>query len=294
MSTTVVTPETVVDQTVTSTQATPVDSQQSKDRKQIYEQYYGANPTQDSAPGTTLEPTAQVGTSTEVAPPVAGMAPEIKAAFDAMQAELVALRQAVKPTVPVDTTHEPEPSWVALLREGRVEEAEKALVEQVAKKVAPDTIEQSVARAREVARAEAEIEAYVKDLRTQNPDLVPLERYIAVEANETLARLQAEGKIKTTEDTVREYKKAVSDAKDNARKLFQAIRGSGKQEAMVRSREVLSTSAIPPNSVDTQRQQVQQGTQEPFVESPEQYFERRRAVDNWRKGLAPRPEFLKE
>lgn len=297
MSTTLTTP---ADGTTVETppvpQAPPTLTQQTTDRSQIYEKYYGGNPPgPESTPPT--EPTAQVVPPVDVTPPpsVATLPPEFAEAFSAMQQELVALRTAVRPVAPTEPLAPlaTDPSWVSLLREGKIEEAEAALVAAVAKKVGPDTVQQSVTQAREIARAEADIESFVKDIRTTNPDLVPLEKLITIEANETLERLRAEGKIKTTDDTVREYKKAVSASVENARKLYQTLRGSGKQEAMVRSREVLSTSPLAPSAVDTQR--TPQGPpQELQPESPEAYFEKRRAVDSWRKGLASKPDFLKE
>lgn len=271
-----------------TTPALPRGTQQDIDRAQLYEKHYGGSPApveQVQTPEVPAQVTHPVET---LAPPVATLPPEVLQTLQAMQAELLQLREDRKPA-PIVETPGTDPSWIDLLREGKIAEAEAAMAAMITKKVKAETqsetIDAAVSRAREVARAEAEVDVFVRELRTANPELAPLEKLIAVEANEKLLILQAAGKIRTTEDTVREYKKAVSESVESARKLHQQLRGVGKQEAQVRSKEVLAASTLPPQQVDTARQQVA-GTQEKQPETTEDYFAKRKAAESSRRGLA--------
>lgn len=280
-------------------------SQQDTNRQQLYERYYGSQTPQDTTSSggdaatddnasvvATTDTTAQVdpvATSTDTAPPAPQFPPEMLQVLQSMQqelqqtrAELATLRQPAQQQVDPAT----EARWVTLLKEGKVAEAESALADSVAarvqEKIQQPVAEQTMAR----ARAGAEIETFVTNLRTQNPDLVPMERYITIEASEALAQLQSAGKIKTPEDAVREYKRVVLEATESARKLAQTLRGAGKQEAQVRNREVISSQTIAPQSVNTNRQQTTQQQQQPAVESTDDYFSKRRASINAGRNLS--------
>jgi hypothetical protein len=214
--------------------------------------------------------------------------------MQSMQAELAEVKAKLTPTAPVvNTEHSPEPGWISLLKEGRIEEAQDALASLVAKKNQDVLLQQGVAQTRELMRAENEIDRFTTDLRSQNPELVPMEKTIAVDAQERMAAARNAGLIKTTDDAIRIYKESVTEAVKSARKLYLLIRGEGKQEAQVRQREVLSSRPMTPQATDTNRPQATgQEAQEPPVETPAEYLEKRRAVDNWRKGLAPKPNFI--
>lgn len=257
-------------------------------RRALYEKHYGTPSGDTTAPPVTSPAPAAQADTTQDTTATAGVPPEyFTSALDAIRQEFAALRQQMTPApVAAPTTPaEAEPGWVSLLREGKIAEAEQALAVAIAAKVQGPTVEQAVARATERMQAESEINSFVKDLRSANPELVDMEKFVAVDAQERLFKLQNEGKIKTTEDAVREYKRAVLDATESARKIVQKLRGSGKTEAMVRSREVLSASTISPQQVDAARaQQTTDG--EPVQETAESYFEKRKAAESARKGLA--------
>lgn len=278
--------------TPTPTSATPpLGTPQDEARRALYEKHYGttAQPPQDQVQAPPTETTAQVDPPADAVAPPATATPTptdaILAAMQAMQAELAALKAGMPaPPTPLPEPTATEPSWIALLREGKVAEAEAALKDSIAKQVLPDAVAQAQAQTREYMRAEAELETFVRELRSANPELAPLEKFITSEANETLTALRAAGKILTTEDAVREYKKAVIEAKDNARKLYQQLRGAGKQEAMVRSTEVLSSTTLAPNSVDQSRTQAAPPS-EPATETTEDYFAKRRAAESKARGL---------
>lgn len=237
-------------------------------RRALYEKHYGtpaaAEPVVPATPApvavttATSEPVAPAPT----APAQVTLPQEFLDAFNAMKSELAAIKGAVAPPPPPAPPADPnaEPTWISLLREGKVKEAEDALVESVAKRQREDiakqqqeTVDQAVTRAREIARAEADVESFVKELRVANPDLSIMESFVTNDAQARLAKVQASGVIKTTEDAVREYKRAVLDATESARKIAQQLRGVGKTEAMVRNKEVLSASTPTPQQI-VQRQ----------------------------------------
>ena len=241
-------------------------------RRALYEKHYGTTapqttevaptPTPTPAPAVTAPATSEPTVTTPAAPAQVTLPQEFLEAFTAMKAELAAIKGAVAPPPPPPPPVDPnaEPTWISLLREGKVKEAEDALVESVAKrqrediaKTQQETVDQAVTRAREIARAEADVESFVKELRVANPDLSIMESFVTNDAQARLARVQASGSIKTTDDAVREYKKAVLDATESARKIAQQLRGVGKTEAMVRTKEVLSASTPTPQQI-VQRQ----------------------------------------
>jgi hypothetical protein len=280
-----------------STESAPQQSVQDQNRQALYEQYYGSTggtqTTQETAP--PAESTAQVEqVEASVVPPAATLPPEIMQLMQQMSAELAEVKAKLTPAAPtVNTEAEPEPGWIKLLREGRVSEAEDALADAVARKNQQKLVEDSTNQTREIMRAENEIDRFTTELRTANADLVPLEKLIAVDAQERMAAARAAGQIKTTDDAIRIYKTSVTEAVASARKLYQRVRGDGKEEAQVRQREVLSSRPITPQQPDLSRSQNSETTpQEPPTESPQEYLEKRRAIDNWRKGLAPKPNFL--
>lgn len=272
-------------------------SQQDLNRQALYEQYYGTQTGGDTAvveQSPITDTTAQVVIETATAAPVtATLPPEVIQLMQSMQAELAALKTQLKPTVPViDTTHELEPSWIPLLREGRIKEAEDAMAEAMAKKVEARLIEQSSSKTREIMRAENKVDQFVNELRIANPELVPMEKMIAADAQQLMNVAYQAGKVKTTDDAVRIYQESVTEAVSSARKLYHTLRGDGKQEAQVRQREVLSSRPISPQQVDTNRQQTNQQQQEPPAQTDVEYIQRRRAVADYQKGLAPKPNFL--
>jgi hypothetical protein len=109
---------------------------------------------------------------------------------------------------------------------------------------------------------------------------VDMEPFIAMDAQQRLAALQQAGQIKSTGDAVQAYKKAVLDATESARKVAQKLRGSGKTEAMTRSREVLSAQTMNPQQVDSTRQPQTTDT-EPLQgeDAARAYLEKRKSVE---------------
>jgi hypothetical protein len=227
--------------------------------------------------------------------PSAPAAPDLASEIAVLKAQLTTLTEALKPVPQVTAPQTPappapQPTFVDLLREGKFDEAEKLIIDkataQIRSTMVPEVLESSVAQNRSIARAEAEIEKFVNQVRTENADLAPFEGYVVYQAEQAMARQRAEGKINSTEDLVKAYKENVLEALKNTRTIAQTFRGAGKQEAMTTRSEVLSTSTVPPNGVDTSRGQVQQTEDQPLKEpTVSDYLAARTAQQNRNKQL---------
>jgi len=133
-----------------------------------------------------------------------------------------------------------------------------------------------------MVRVENEVTNFINDLRGKNPDLLPLEELITAKASQKLQAAQDSGRVRSVTDYVNEYKIAVNDAAAEARKIVQSIRGAGKVEGQTRTREVLSTTTIPPNTVDANRS----APAAPALESPNDYITKRVEANYRMRGLS--------
>jgi len=274
------------------TSAAPQPTPQDEARRALYEKHYGGPPPADVVePATPAEPAQGTASPEPTAPAGNVVPPEVFAqaveTLRAMQHEIAGLKAQVgRPTqAPPPPVAADEPGWVKYLRDGNIAAAEDALAAAIAAKQSPQLIAEAVERTRQTVRLEAQAESFVNELKAANPELVPLEGMIAADASQRLSAITAAGTIRTPEDAIREYKRAVLDATESARKVVQSIRGSGKAEAMVRNREILSSTTLPPQSISS----TVQGTpsnNEPQPQSTEAYFEARRQRENANRGLA--------
>lgn len=279
-------------QTLTPTPAPVVES---TPRSQLYDKYYAQNqPTQEAAPVTSptvaTEPTtqtevAQVSVPTPPAPQPEDSNKQLLELIGQLKSELAEVKQTLtKPTTPDPASIVQAPSWLELLKDGKVEEAEAALAQKIKTQILPEAVSTASTDAREKMQAEYEIQGFIKDLRTNNPDLMPLEAYIANEAQSKLNSLQSEGKIKSTRDFVDTYKRIVSESLTNARNIARTLRGQGKQEGLTIKQEVLSASTVAPNPVQTQPQTTE--SKEPQPESSQDYIAKRQAWTSQTRGLS--------
>lgn len=235
-------------------------------RAAVYEKIYGGKPAEAPA---LAQP--------ESTPPVAAAPaqPDYKAQFEQLQNELVAMRQAMTPAPPPAP---PAPDWFDLLKEGKRTEAEAAFANKLIADAGKGIVQQSVQEALEMVRVRGEVEHINNDLRVKNPDLVPLEKFIAMDAEVRFR--QAQNTIKSPDDYVRVYHESVTSAADEARKLVQQLRAAGKDEAMTIRQEIISSTGVAPNLLKTANrdaigQPINPGQTEPDM-SPSSYLEQRR------------------
>lgn len=271
-----------------STPTTPVtEGPRDADRAALYEKHYGSTAATTEAQPVT-ESTAQVEhPQVPVAPPVAQLPPEVLQLLQSMRDELAEVKSKIaQPVAPAVETPTPELAWITLMREGKVEEATNALAEFVAKKNSQQTIDQAVAQSREYSRAESTVAAHVTAVRAANPDMLALEPMISYDVTQRIAKANNAGLVKTTDDAIRVYIQSVNEAVSEARKLYQSIRGDGKQEAMTRNREVLSSRPVTPLGVNSERPQVTGETAEPVAQTDADYIKNRQTAAARLKGLS--------
>lgn len=234
-------PDETTQQTVQSTDPTQA----------IINKYYTPASTQDNTQVTST------ATSAPVDPNVAELA-TLKAQLAELQNQV---RVAVTPPILANqTAAPPEGQWLKLLSEGKRAEGEAAL----AKVLGPQIQDAAVQQALSLMQAERDVNAFVNEVRAANPELAPMEPFIAAAAQQRIAAAQAAGQIKNPGDYVTVYRQAVTVEIENARKLAQALRGAGAQTATTRIAEVRSQSSLLPNAVN-QNRDTQSQQQEPIT-----------------------------
>lgn len=280
-------------------QSQPVESQaspQAQDRAAIYERYYGGSQTpasQGPEPSAQDVPSSQEAAPQEPTQPEPPPEPVVEddrvAKLEQQVSQLVGLlTQIASPQEQQEIAQQATPDaspaevrdWLDLLREGKKDEAEQALF----KKFLGQATQESTTQALELFRVETEINDFVKDLRRENPDLVPFEKFIGYNAQVALEGAISSGKIRNSQDYVQHYKNAVNTAVKEARTMFQQIRAAEKANAQVTKREVLSVSPVPATTQELNRG-VPQKPEPPKVETAADYIKMRREQQERRAGL---------
>jgi hypothetical protein len=258
---------------VTSQIANPAETEEQK-----YQRLYGA----------------PQGTSTQAAPQtvVATLPPEVTYTLSNINNRLAAMeeRQSAPPPKPQPTQAEVEAQqmeWVQKIRDQDFKGAQEVIVRETRR-----GMEQDLNNVRQAAYQDAltasqlhmEMDRYTNEVRVKNPDLAQFERYLQAPVAERVEVARRTGKVNNPQDFVREYKAAVDAEVANLRNLGFQFRAAGKDEALTRSREVVSSTPLSPQ----QLQSPQAGTSDgqPQVETQDDYFARRRADESRRRGLS--------
>lgn len=243
------------------------------DRAAIYEK---SQKYQETYFGTTPEPSATTITPepAPVEPPVTApqaVPDQTSLALQALLAEVTSLKaQIAKPTeAPAATTPE---DWLQLLSEGKKSDGEKAL----AKALGPQIQQQAVQQALAIMQAERAVNDFVSEIRTANPDLVPMEDYIALAADAKIQAARNAGSINSPADYVKVYKEAVSAEIEKARTLTRTFQGFGKTQATTRIEQVAAVPTLKPNTVNVQREAPVSGEPAP-AETASDYLAKRQA-----------------
>ncbi|MDE1766563.1 MAG: hypothetical protein KGI27_09895 [Thaumarchaeota archaeon] len=208
----------------------------------------------------------------------------------ALRAELASLKETVKPPAPVQQAPV-RPKWVEKIATGEYVDAEGELANSIKSRLDGD-YKKALDEVRAAAYQDAlnathvnlEIDRHVQALRISNPELVPFEKYLQAPVAQRVEEAKAAGKIKAPTDFIREYTAAIDAEVDNLRQLGLVLRGQGKQEAQMRNQQVLASTVITPNPIQSIQPQGQ--SQQVSEQSIDDYFSQRRSDEARRKGMA--------
>lgn len=226
------------------------------------------------------------GTPQTVTPPASD--PAVLSAVQALQSEIQNLRSQIPQPPQVQQTGT-DLEWVEKIRSGDFKGAEASLKQSVQASIQPQieaARQQAYQDAISASQVNLEMDRYLSQIRQENPDVLPFERYLQGPVSERMQLAQSAGRVKSTSDFLREYKSAVADEVTKIRNISQQFRAAGKSEAISRTTDVLRSTALNPQQVQS-NQQTQNGTeQNQQGESNEDYFARRRASESARRGLS--------
>jgi len=246
------------------------------------------------APGTPAEPIqetaeqryARLYTQPAQAPAAAPAPPPPTPVVDttiieSLKEELANIKKLVTPQAPAP---QPLTPWFEELKQGNWEKAEADLISRVRGQVLAEAKQQAVAESNEALKVQIAVDRYLAEMRSQNADIAPMERYIEAPVANRVRLAQEAGKIRTSDDFIREYKSAVDAEVQEIRKLTGQYRAAGQQVATTRQKEILAATPLSPQAVTPPASEPGQ-PQTPPVETAEDYFTRRRTLEAMRKKL---------
>lgn len=227
------------------------------------------------------------GTSTQTTQVVRAEIPEeLTSTLSAMRAELTELKQNVnKPTAVV--TPEVKQAWVEKIKLGDYEGAERVMAEALEKRFEGKFAEiqqKTYNDAVSAAEANYQMREYVNRVKSENPDVAQFERYLEAPVAQRIESARQAGKIRNMNDFVQAHKAAIDAEVAEIRNKVLQFRAAGKDEALTRKREVLSSTAVTPQQVNS-NQIIPPGSDDNQGESMEAYFARRRSDESRRRGL---------
>lgn len=246
-----------------------------------YQNLYGAPP-EPAAPPAAQPQATPPAQPVQATPDLGGIVNSLVSEVTALKEQLAAAKGQQAPAAPAPVAVSPaeEADWLRYLAEGKKEQGEALLAAKV-KSIVGDGLEQAAV---EKTLALIDAQSFANKVRTDNPDLLPMEQYITAAAQQRIMAAQAAGKIKTPGDYVTVYKDAVNTEIAAARQLILSFRGEGRQEGLTRQAQVLASPSLQPSQVDTQRQTAAVPTEEP-VQTPSDYLAMRQANKARGQGL---------
>lgn len=217
--------------------------------------------------------------------PVATLPPEVLAHLQQMQTELTALRTQQVSSSPKASDAGPE--WIEKIRSGDFAGAEAAMARRIEESLQPKleaVKQQAYNDALNASQVNTEVDRFLTQVRQDNPDIIPFERYLQGPVSERIQIAQQAGRIKSSQDFLREYRAAVDGEVTSLRQRVQTVRASGKDDALTRVVSVQHSTPLTPQQVQSnQTQTTSQQNLQP--ESNDEYFAKRRADESRRRGL---------
>jgi hypothetical protein len=204
----------------------------------------------------------------------------LTALLETQAARLDALQLQLNPAAPPEAP--PEPAFIARLREGDIAGAEAAMMEAVLAKInkgtqPPVNPQTLVANAVETMRLENDLGVFLTDLRAKNPDILPMENYIAVQVQSNIAARAKAGELTSGPKYAAAYKEECAKEFKTARAILQASRAAGGAAARTTQSTVLATTTLTPTPVNPDRGIPAPAAAAPDI-SPQSYLEKRNAA----------------
>lgn len=256
--------------------ADPIQDSQTESAEQRYARLYPGQQSQTQPSAT--QPTAPQEPQ-----------PDLAAVLNELKSELSGLKEHVQrqpsqqnpPPAPPPVPSDDE--WLQALGKGDVKGARKILAAQLRQELQED-FQQLRQEANTQTEAQIQMATYRDQVRAANADLLEFEPYLAAPVQQRMNEAQQAGKIRTHTDFVTQYKAALDAEVAKIRTLSQKFRASGRDEAQTRSRQVLDSSTLQPQLVQSLQPNQPDG-QEPPVETTQDYFARRQAEGRRMRGL---------
>ena len=275
----------------------PTETQITNPADQVIATTAVASPNMESIPGESASqryerlygPQSQASTTQTVQPNQDSSA--IASTLQSLQQEIASLKTTLadRQSTPAQTQAAVSKlEWVKKIQEGDFEGAQNSMKQAIALDLQPqlDEVRQrAYNEAMSATQVNMEVDRYLQQVRSANPDILPFERYLQGPVTERVQLAQAAGRIKNPADLIREYKTAVDGEVANLRNLGLQFRAAGKDEALTRTSDVLRSTALNPQQVQS-TQVTQDASQSNQGESTDDYFARRRTDEARRRGLA--------
>jgi hypothetical protein len=174
--------------------------------------------------------------------------------------------------------------WEEYLRDNDIDGFKREFEKAIRESITPQILEQSKRESVEEMETRTELNTFNSQIRSNNKDLSEVEDWIASVAVAKFNARGESGKITDYKTYISEYKAAVNEAVADIRNRIQRYRADGKTEAMTVRKEVLSSTPLSPNTVNTTRE-APKTPSEPDT-SPASYLQRRAEQSRRQRGLS--------
>lgn len=217
---------------------------------------------------------------------------DVNQTLQALQAEIASLKATISnPRTPTSetTAAASKLEWVKKIQEGDFDGAQQSMAQYVQQSIQPQleaAKKEAYQSALSASQVNVEVDRYLNQVRSSNPDILPFERYLQGPVQERIALAQQAGRVNNPSDFLREYKAAVDSEVTNLRTLGLQFRAAGKDEALTRTSDVLRSTAMTPQQVQSTQSAQTDPAVNPPGESTDDYFARRRAAEDRVHGRA--------
>jgi hypothetical protein len=209
----------------------------------------------------------------------------VERAFTALNTELQTIKAQLSNAgqAPKPVSAETKDEFLDLYARGDKAGARQALIKEMAPSIKAElsrSVSQDVIRA---TRAEQDIREFSNRLRSENPELVPFEKAISLEARDMVQTAMKQEIVKTVDEYVSASKQALKMTVDAYKKRALALRGEGVTQAQTRTQQVVASSAVQPGQTAITKSS-DSNSQEPDV-SAKSYLARRREKNMAGRGI---------